>query len=93
MNIELWWTLPFRNIKIGRTNVKLSNAIVDSGSSLFFAGAEVVKDVRKALKIDPKATMLNCRDADKLPTIYFEINGDSFAVENNYYIYRYMENG
>lgn len=31
---------------------------------------------------------MNCKKADTLPTVNFQINGDSYALENDFYILR-----
>ncbi|XP_002699356.3 pepsin F [Bos taurus] len=86
------WQIAVDRISINKMVVACSGgcqAIVDSGSSVLAGPTQVVRNIFKHTKPNPKEksqSLISCDRSKALPPIIFTINGMDFPVSPKYYL-------
>lgn len=85
VTIEAWWVIDVTAVVLGNTTYQLTNAIVDTGTSVLVGPKATVAKMLKTLP-NKGAQNVDCSKISTYPTLSFVISGDTYSLDPTDYI-------
>lgn len=79
---ETYWVIAMNHFKVNGQEVKVSKAIMDTGTSLIVGS----KDIIDKINAEIGTVDTSCKDLDKLPEITVNIGGLDFVLKSDDYV-------
>ncbi len=79
---ETYWVIAMNSFKVNGQEVKVSKAIMDTGTSLIVGSKDIIDKINNYIgKVDP-----SCKDLDKLPEVSISIGDENYILRPEDYI-------
>jgi len=79
---ETYWVISMNNFKVNGQEVKVSKAIMDTGTSLIVGSKDIINKINEQIgTVDS-----TCKDIDNLPNITVTIGGEDYILTPNDYV-------
>ena len=79
---QTYWVISMNFFKVNGQEVKVSKAIVDTGTSLIVGSKEIIDPINAAIgTVDA-----TCKDLDKLPNVIVNISGNDYTLTPEDYV-------